>query len=89
MKGEIYDQSRRKLRRLAKGDEELMAMERKIEKLSENPKYASLYDEEKLDKLAKSIWLHEETEKAKADGLQKGIKQGLEQEKIKTAKKSL
>ena len=77
--------SKKELRRIAKGDEELMAMERKIEELSEDPKYASLYDEEKLDKLCKSIWLHEETEKAK----NKGIEQGLKQKQIETAKKML
>ena len=62
-----------------------MAMERKIEELSEDPKYASLYDEEKLDKLAKSVWLHEETKQAKEQGIEQGIEQGRKE----TAKKML
>ena len=73
----IQSDSKKELRRLAKGDEELMAMEKKIEDLSEDPKYASLYDEEKLAKAARSLWLHEETEKALID------------EKKETAKKML
>ena len=71
----MREDNKKRLKDLAKGDKELEIMVKKIINMSENPKYVSLYDEEKLDKIAREF----EREEFKKEGLEEGIKQGIKE----------
>ena len=69
------------LRKLCEGDEILMSVEKKIEELSLNEEIVGLYDAAQIEKKI----LNTKIRNAKEEGM----KQGLEQGKIDTAKKLL
>ena len=77
----MKEDRKKELYELAKGDKELEKMVKKVEKMSMNPKYVSLYDEERLDELARDF----DRKEAREEGIEQGISQGIKQ----TAKKLL
>ena len=93
----MQERNKEKLHRFAGEDKEIKKMAEKIEKMSKDRKYVSLYDEEKLYKLSLSIREHEIEEAATKKGIEEGIKEGTKkgieegtkQTKIDTAKKMI
>ena len=77
----MKEDRKKELYELAKGDKELEKMVKKVEKMSMDPKYVSLYDEERLDELARDF----DRKEAREEGIEQGISQGIKQ----TAKKLL
>ena len=74
----LQEESKEKLRKISKGDKELVEMVKKIEEMSYDPEVIGLYDKERMDKLVHDI----DVKYAKEDG----IEQGSKQEKIAIAK---
>lgn len=72
---------KKELRKLAKGDEMLMRVEKKIEYLSKSPEITGYLTDEQLMEYGHRLDIK--------DAKNEGIKQGLEQNKIDTAKKML
>ena len=81
----MQERNREKLFVLAKGDKELEDMAKNIVKLNMDTKYVSLYDEDRLDKLARDFERAEMREEGLAEGKAQGIKEGIKE----TAKKLL
>jgi len=77
----LQEESKEKLRKISKGDKELVEMVKKIEEMSYDPEVIGLYDKERMDKLVHDI----DVKYAKEDG----IEQGSKQEKIAIAKNML
>ena len=89
----MQEKSKKKILEIAKGEEDLKMMVRKIEELSEDPEILGLYDKEKVDKLVFNINMEqcrrESTAQGLAEGKAKGLSEGLAQGKIETAKNML
>lgn len=89
----MQEKSKKKLLEIAKGEEDLKMMVRKIEELSEDPEILGLYDKEKVDKLVFNINMEqcrrESTAQGLAEGKAQGLSEGLAQGKIETAKNML
>jgi len=64
------------LHEISKGDKELENMVKKIEKLSEDPKFVSYYDEEVLDKIGRELDIEEAENKGHDSGFIEGQKEG-------------
>lgn len=73
----LGEEKKETIRKISKGDKELMAMAKKIEEMSYDPEVIGLYDKEKMDKFIHSIDLHE------------AEKSGSKKEKIEIAKNML
>ena len=71
--------SRKELRDISKGDEELEKMAKIIEDLNEDEHIIGLYDKEKMDEWMKKIDHEEAIKEGLEKGLEKGLEQGLEQ----------
>ncbi len=88
----LQSTSRKELFELARGDEDLMAMAKKIDDLNTDEKIIGLYDEEKMKKAMHDFDIKEATAKGKTEGFAVGKTEGLaigRQEKISIAKKLL
>ncbi len=75
----MKEKNRKELFRLAKVDKELEKMAKNIVKLNMDTKYVSLYDEDRLDELARDFERAEIREESIAEGLSQGLEQGIEQ----------
>ena len=81
----IVETKKEKLRKLAKGDADLEKMVKKMENLSEDPRYIRLLTDEEIREFAHGVDLKE----AKDEGIEIGKTEGITQNKIETAKKLL
>ena len=64
------------LREISKGDEELMAFEKKIEELSEDEEIIGLYDEKEMNELVNRLNRAQDRKEARAEGLAEGHAEG-------------
>lgn len=71
----MQEKCKKKLLEIAKGEEDLMMMVRKIEELSEDPEILGLYDKEKVDKLVQSINMAQSKKEGKEEGFSEGKKE--------------
>lgn len=71
--------SRKELRNISKGDEDLEAMAEIIEDLNEDENIIGLYDKEKMDEWMKKIDREEAIKEGHEKGFELGVEQGIEQ----------
>ena len=81
--------SRKELRDISKGDEELENMAKIIEDLNEDENIIGLYDKDKMDEWMRKIDHAEAIKKGHAEGLEQGLEQGSNEKALEIAKELL
>ncbi len=81
--------SRKELRDISKGDEELESMAKIIEDLNEDENIIGLYDKDKMDEWMRKIDHAEAVKKGHKKGLEQGLEQGSKGKALEIAKNML